>query len=289
MNSMNDNRILACVDQSQYADYVADAAAWAARRTGAPLEFLHIIDRHEAPPSAEDHSGTIGIDAQEKLLDKLSSEDEQRTREAKERGRQFLTRLRERAGASGVNEVDIRQRYGELEETLLEQEAGVRLLVLGRRGQSAQTTQRDLGRNVERVVRALHRPILAVTAGFEEPQRVMFAFDGGAITRRGVEVVAASPLFRDLPILLFMSGKASSDAQKKLDWAQKKLDAAGLKVEAELVPGDAETVIASTVREREIDFLIMGAFGHSPLRSLLFGSKTADLLRSSTIPTLLLR
>ena len=38
-----------------------------------------------------------------------------------------------------------------------------------------------------------------------------------------------------------------------------------------------------------IDLLIMGAFGHSPLRSLFFGSKTADLLRSSGIPTLLLR
>jgi nucleotide-binding universal stress UspA family protein len=248
---------------------------------GAPLELLHIIDRQARPPSAEDHSGTIGFDAQEKLLDKLSSaEDEQRTRGARERGRQFLTRLRERAGGQ-------RRRRGGYPPALWRARgnaagAGSRRAPARTwppRPQSAETTQRDLGRNVERVVRALHRPILAVTAGFEEPQRVMFAFDGGAITRRGVEVVAASPLFRDLPILLFMSGKASSDAQKKLDWAQKKLDAAGLKVEAELVPGDAETVIASTVREREIDFLIMGAFGHSPLRSLLFGSKTADLLR----------
>jgi nucleotide-binding universal stress UspA family protein len=65
--------------------------------------------------------------------------------------------------------VDIRQRYGELEETLLEQEERVRLIVLGRRGRSAETTQRDLGRNVERVVRALHRPILTVTEGFSEP------------------------------------------------------------------------------------------------------------------------
>jgi nucleotide-binding universal stress UspA family protein len=55
------------------------------------------------------------------------------------------------------------------------------------------------------------------------------------------------------------------------------------------VPGDAEAVIAQTVKEESIDLLIMGAFSHSPLRSLLFGSKTADLLRSSGIPTLLLR
>ena len=38
-----------------------------------------------------------------------------------------------------------------------------------------------------------------------------------------------------------------------------------------------------------IDMLLMGAYAHSPLRSLLFGSKTTDLLRAATIPTLLLR
>jgi nucleotide-binding universal stress UspA family protein len=219
---------------------------------------------------------------------KLSAEDEQRSAR-RASGAAFLTRLRERAAAIGVAEVDIRQRYGELEETLLEQEERVRLIVLGRRGRSAETTQRDLGRNVERVVRALHRPILTVTEGFSEPERVMFAFDGGAVTRRGVDMVAASPLFRDLPILLFMSGRAGSDARRKLSAAEAQLQEAGLEVEAELVPGDAETVIAGKVRERDIDLLIMGAFGHSPLRSLLFGSKTADLLRSATIPTLLLR
>ncbi len=43
------------------------------------------------------------------------------------------------------------------------------------------------------------------------------------------------------------------------------------------------------VQEQGIDMLIMGAYSHSPLRSLLFGSKTSDLLRSAKIPTLLLR
>jgi len=43
------------------------------------------------------------------------------------------------------------------------------------------------------------------------------------------------------------------------------------------------------VQEKAIDMLLMGAFGHSPLRSLLLGSKTTELLRSSHIPTLLLR
>ncbi|MEM8942781.1 MAG: universal stress protein, partial [Pseudomonadota bacterium] len=37
-------KVLACVDQSSYADHVADYASWAAIRIGTSLEFLHIID-----------------------------------------------------------------------------------------------------------------------------------------------------------------------------------------------------------------------------------------------------
>lgn len=282
-------KVLACVDQSSYADHVADYAAWAARRIDTSLEFLHIIDRTETLPSGEDHSGAIGFDAQENLLTKLSSEDETRMKSRRELGRRFLSRLRDRATAAGAPEVDVRQRYGELAETLHEQEDGVQLVVLGRRGVSAETTQRDLGRNVEWVVRALNKPILTVTEGFKEPERVMFAFDGSAVTRRGVEMIANSALFPGLPILLLMSGKVSTDGSKKLAWAESTLSKVGYEVSSKQIPGDAESVIASTAQQESIDLLIMGAFSHSPIRKLLFGSKTADLLRSSGIPTLLLR
>jgi len=285
----NENTVLACVDQSHFADYVADYAAWAACRMAAPLEFLHVIDRHPEIANGHDHSGAIGFDAQEVLLNELSKEDESRSKAARERGRIFLNRLRERAIAAGVESPDVRQRYGVLEETLVEQEEVVRLFVLGRRGESAEATQRDLGRNVERVVRALHKPILAVTNHFTEPRLVMIAFDGGIVTRRGVEMVAASPLFRGLPVYLLMSGKDRQNAPKQLEWAKTTLEAASFDVSPSLIPGDAERVIAEAVREQGIDMLIMGAYSHSPLRSLLFGSKTSDLLRSAKVPTLLLR
>ncbi|MCG2633402.1 MAG: universal stress protein [Gammaproteobacteria bacterium] len=285
----NENKVLACVDRSRFAEYVVDYAAWAAQRMNAPLELLHIIDRHPEKGSGEDHSGAIGINAQEKLLSRLSDEDEARARAAREQGRIFLNELRERALAAGAPSVDVRQRHGELEETLVEQETGVRLLVLGRRGKSAEHTQRDLGRNVERVVRALRKPILAITESFRVPRRVMIAFDGGITTRRGVELVAGSPLFRDMPIYLLMSGRKNANASTQLEWAAAKLRAAEFDTTVALIPGDAESVIANAMQEQAIDLLIMGAYNHSPLRSLLLGSKTSDLLRSSKIPTLLLR
>lgn len=74
-----------------------------------------------------------------------------------------MTRLRERTRAFGIEASDIRQRHGNLVETLSEQEQDVRLFVLGRRGESADRMQRDLGHNVEIVVRSLHKPILTIT------------------------------------------------------------------------------------------------------------------------------
>ena len=285
----NEQTVLACVDQSHFANYVADYAAWAACRMDAPLEFLHVIDRHPEISTGDDHSGTIGFDAKEVLLYELSNQDESRSKMARERGRIFLDRLRKRAIEAGVESPDVRQRHGALVETLREQEEGVRLFVLGRRGESAEVTQRDLGRNVEHVVRALKKPILAVTDGFTEPRRVMIAFDGGLVTRRGVEMVAASPLFRGLPVHLLMSGRESQNASTQLEWAKTILESANFEVLPSLIPGDAERVIAQVVREQDIDMLIMGAYSHSSLRSLLFGSKTSDLLRSAKVPTLLLR
>lgn len=284
-----EKKVLACVDQSKFADYVADFAAWTALRMNAPLELLRVIDRHPETSSSKDLSGAIGIDAQEQLLTALTEEDEARSREAREKGRLFLNGLRQRAVAAGVAAPDMRQRYGQLEETLMEQEQDVRLFVVGRRGESAEHTQRDLGRHVERIVRNLHKPVLTITEEFTEPKRVMIAFDGGIVTRDGVKMLAKSPLFKGLPIHLLMSGKERADAAKQLEWARKTLEAAGFDTSTAHSPGDAETVIAKAVKDEGIDMLVMGAYSHSPLRSLLFGSKTSDLLRSTKIPTLLLR
>jgi len=287
--NQQDRKVLACVDQSHFADTVADYAAWASRRMEAPLEFLHVIDRHLEQGSGEDHSGAIGVNAQAHLLNTLSEKDAALARSQREQGRLFLNRLRERALASGAPSADMRQRHGTLDETLAEQETDVRLFVLGRRGASAETTQRELGRNVESVVRAVRKPILAVTEGFTEPRRVMLAFDGSAVTRKGVDMIAGSPLFKGLPVHVLMSGKAAADGPKQVEWARSTLASAGFDVVADIIPGDPEAIIAREIRKRDVDMLLMGAYAHSPLRSLLFGSKTNGVLRSATIPTLLLR
>lgn len=285
-----DNQIvLACVDQSSVAPTVASYAAWAARRLEAPLEFLHVIDRHSDIEADQDRSGTIGLNAQENLLNQLSDEDEIRSRERRETGRIFLNQLRQQALAAGAASVDVRQRHGEIEETLSEQQGDVRLFVLGRRGVSADTMQRELGSNLEWVVRSVNRPTLVVSNRYTEPSRVLLAFDGSGVTRRGVEMIARSPLLKGLPIHIVMAGKAQAHSAKLLDNAQAVLTAAGFSVSTYINTDTPEVVIPQTVKDQQIDLLVMGSYSHSPLRAWFFGSKTTALLRSVNVSTLLLR
>jgi nucleotide-binding universal stress UspA family protein len=159
----NDDPVMACVDPSHYAEPIADYAAWAARRLGAGIEFLHVLEAPAVTPGGKDHSGSLGLDAQEHLLKELADQGEAHSRAQREAGRVFLNSLRQRALAAGIPEVDVRQRHGSLAETLSEQQAHASLVVLGRRGASAGLTGRDLGRNLEWAIRAVERPVLAVT------------------------------------------------------------------------------------------------------------------------------
>lgn len=282
--------VLACVDQSAYAIRVTEYATWAAKRLKVGLELLHVIDRNPELAPSQDHSGSIGVNEQENLLKKIVDEDERRSREARESGRQFLNELRLRALSLGLQSVDMRQRHGGLVDSLLEYQEGTRLIVMGQRGESSGTTARDLGRNLERVVRALNRPILTVTDAFTEPKRLMIAYDAGHAARNALDMVCTSPAFQGVHCSLVMvKENESREAPKQLEQALGRLMAAGMKADSHLLIGDFQTLMARSIQDLQVDLLVMGAYTHSPWRSLFMGSHTTDLLRASRIPTLLLR
>ena len=278
-------KVLACVDQSPYADYVADYSAWVAQKFNLPLELLHIIDRHQETATSDDHSGAIGFDAQENLLNQLAEEEGERIRATREQGRIFLNELKKRCEHHQGLSVDVRQRYGQLLETLDEQQQDVALYVLGRRGKSADQSQRDLGRHVESISRKIRRPILTVANTFAEPKNVLVAYDGKRMTRKCVSLLAGNAALTDLPVHVVMSGKQNGEADKHLEWASSTLAKSGFEVETAYLPGDPEQQIPRAIADREIDMLVMGAYSRSPLKSLFLGSKTNELLRASKVPT----
>lgn len=284
-----EGRVLAALDRSAYTESVARHAGWAAARLGAPLELLHVLDRHPEAAPAADYSGNLGLGEQESLLNELAQLDERRSTLAQEQGRQLLQAASRFVADMGAIDSAVRQRHGSLVDTLSEQEPGVRLFVLGKRGEHADFAKGHLGGNLERVVRAVHRPLLVASREFRPIRRVLMAFDGSATTRKGVEMIAASPLFRGLEIRVLMVGKDGEMARSQLHWAKDVLAVAGFEVAATLREGQSDIAIADSVREAGIDLLVMGAYGHSRIRQFIVGSTTTTMLRTCQIPVLLLR
>lgn len=280
--------VLAAIDGSQYSESVCDYAAWAAKALDAPLSFIHILDNH-SQIAEPDLTGNLGLGTREHLLEKLSDLEEQRAKVAREQGRLMLDAAKARAIDAGITEPVCLQRNGTLVETLAENEKEVRLLVLGKRGETAHQASGHLGSSLERVVREMHRPILMVPKQFTQPQNVMMAFDGSKTARKGVEMLAKSPLFEGVTCHVVIIGAETAENRSQLNWATETLQAAGHKAEGAIRAGEVEETLRAYKQEHGVDLLVMGAYGHSRIRHLLVGSTTTAMLRNAQLPVLILR
>jgi len=278
---------MACIDGSTQAAAVCDCAVWASQRLGAPLSLLHVLDQQRYPLSG-DFSGIIGLGSREFLLEELASLDEKRNKLALEEGRMMLDAARQRAVKAGV-EPTLRHRHGDLVESLRELEGDIRLLVIGKQGEDSGSEMQLIGSQLESVIRTMHRPILVTPADFKAPASAMLAFDASATSRKGIEMLVASPLLKGTPIHLVTVSSDTHEARAALDAARDKLADAGFEVHVAILEGEVEARLRDYQAEHAIELLVMGAYGHSRIRQFFVGSTTTNMLRSATTPLLLLR
>ncbi|MCC5856127.1 MAG: universal stress protein [Idiomarina sp.] len=278
---------VACIDGSALSDVVADYAAWSAERMGTELVLLNVLDDVRASEET-DFSGNIGMDERQRLLAELADLEEKRAKLARQQGHTFLEAARKHV-QERFEEPVLRQRHGDLVDTLSELESEIRLLVIGRQGKRGAGIGQHIGHQVERVIRALHRPTWVVHGEFKAPERIMIAFDNSATAKKAVEMVAGSPLFRGIPVDVVMVGADTGDHQQQLQWAEGKLKDQGFAVTTAIIAGDVEEALNEYAKTHQVDAMVMGAYGHSRIREFLVGSHTNALIKSAKVPLLLLR
>lgn len=281
-------KILACIDASSYANSVCDLAAWAAKRLEMPVELLHVVQRKDAIAARGDLSGAIGLGAKTDLMEELVQLEETHARLQVERGRALLkageTRLRE----SGVADVTVLHRHGGIVETILEQENDSRVVVMGKRGAGHEFATDHIGSKIERVVRASSKPILIANRAAEAPDSVVFAYDAGPAANRALERLVNSPLFAGLPVHIVLADSENDGHRRALEAAAGQLRM-GHEVTTTLRKGKPDQVIADLIDKTPGAMLVMGAYGHSPLRTLIVGSTTTTMVRTVHAPVLLVR
>lgn len=281
------NRLLAALDLSAYAESVVAHAAWAATRLSASVELLHVHQRPDSVAARHDHSGSVGLGARSDLLDELARMDEAEATLARRTGRALLDDAAERLAQVGVEEVTTTHRHGDIVATIVDREAEADLVVIGKRGASGAFATRHLGSKVERVVRQSNRPVLVASRAFRPIERALIAFDNGPSARRAVSLAATSPLFADVGVRVVTVGGEDERSRAGHAWAADMLGDRLAGAE-NLVGSPAEALVAEA-DGGAADLIVMGAYGHSPLRSLIVGSTTTAVVRSTRLPVLLFR
>jgi len=281
-------KIVALVDGSIYATSVCDHAAWVSLRTGAPVELIHVLGRREAADT-RDHSGAIALGARTALLEQLAELDAQRAKLIGHRGRAILEDAQAILDKAGVSEIATRLRHGDIVETVADVESEAGVILIGKRGEAADFAKGHLGSNLERIVRASHKPVFIASRAFKPISKVLVAYDGGTSAIKAVDHIARSPLFQGLAVHIVTVSSSAPDVNKGLSDARAMLKAAGIEVEASVLPGQPETTLGKLVEEAQFDLLVMGAYGHSRIRNLIIGSTTTAMIRSCKVPVVLMR
>lgn len=284
----NRRTVLACIDGSAFSNAVADYAGWIARRVDAPVTLLHNIEHgHSAEVNL---SGNLAPGDREALLEELAQLESRRNKILIEQGRRMLDAAYQRMLDSGAMKPALLQRHGSLMDSLIEMEEEIRVLVMGVRGETHGREVSALGGQLEPVIRTMQRPVLVVNRDFQRaPERLMIAYDGSEAAGKGLDMVTMSPLYRGMVCHLVQVGDNSTRDQAILAEGVATLRQAGLDVTGTNLTGDVDDALLQYQQNHDIDLIVMGAFGHSRLREILFGSNTLNILSHARIPLLLLR
>lgn len=284
--------ILLCTDGSTFSQSSYRYAAWLAPRLEAKIDVLFVTDiRAQKAASSENLSGSLGLGASRELLTKMVEIEHEKAKINHQRAKLILDEAQKSLTQEGVAKINLIHETGFLVDIFHEFEANADLIILGKRGEHAEFASSHLGSNVERIVRASHKPCLVTTREFRPIKRLLLAYDGSKSCRQMLDFLVDSPAFTGLDLHILTAGKkgAEDKATNRLAEAETIAKTAGFNPVCCLKIGDSETVISHYIETQGIDLLLMGAYGHSRLRHLVIGSTTVQMLRRSSVPVLLFR
>jgi nucleotide-binding universal stress UspA family protein len=270
--------ILLALDDTPGACAARDIAFALARRTGAAITALIVLDRphtsgaHEPVPLG---ASAFASRRNEKLAEAVEAE-----------AAQVLAMALDVAGDLRFEVV---RREEAPEAALLAEGAAHDLIIIGRDSTLGREACDDgLSPTVEALLRDGARPLLVVPPGIEAghlaagealKRPVLVAHDGTMATMRTRHVFALLGLARDQTVkLLDFVPETSPEALGRY------LALHGMKAECYGVTGDVHDILLAEAQSLPAALLVLGADQERGITRLIFGSATARLLRASPCP-----
>ena len=273
-------RILVPTDGSEYASVGVRYAVALAKRYGATLVGLHVVDiKLLEGPFLRDISASLGTAPYVNYQGNVSMILE-------ERGVAALDSFRKACEEAGVA-CEACQVTGIVARCIVEKSELADLIVMGRGGEHGQWLDGLAGSTTAGVVRRATQPVLVTGIDTLGTRRLVAAYDGSVHAKKALQAAAGISADWQMPCHVLVVG--DEKAEFLLDEARAYLETHDITANYVLRGGDPSEVIVGYAEECEADLLVMGAYGHTKVRELVVGSVTAYALNHAQCPLLLSR
>lgn len=200
-------RILACIDNSPYANSVCDHAGWFASDPDIGVEVVHV--------AAVAGAGAADAGAAAWANPAL-------------RGDALIERAVRRLGEEGVGPITSALLEGVLVEVAAQR--GAEVIVMGKRGDASAVDRLRLGSNVEGMIRATATPVCLTSKLFLPIRRGLVLLDADMDHRWAIDFAASEPRLADLPMDVVVMSSEGQAPEPKVEWARRALNTDGADV-----------------------------------------------------------
>jgi len=266
-------RILLGLDATASSTMAADLAFELAATHGAALEALAVID---TPFITRPMAVGIGGAAH-----KVATETAE-LRQAHAGASEILERVQAAARARGLA-CTTRTEEGDPPDVLSAAAVASDLIVLGHDAAFWGKEATAIAPAVQGLLAHNPRPVLVAPSTPLPGSRVLVAFDGSLAASRALHMAALLGIGTGRHIVVLSIGEAEAEATRRAEAAAKLLRAHGADVEDVIgmaSSADPADLILAEIRALHAGISVMGAYGHTGLREVLFGSCTRTLLRA---------
>ncbi len=278
------NKVLVCIDGSDFSKAVCDYGVFIAKNLNLPLVLLNVVE-HSKISNLVDFSGNIGFGAKDVLLEMLVDEDAKRSQEEILKGKVILKQMQEYVKSKNFSNFTTLQRHGTLYETLDELGSDLKIAIIGLNGENS----KDIGSNVEELIRTLNIPILLVNSEFKPIKSILMAYDGSLYAKKSIDIAVKNPIFPNTKRYIVNVNSDKNDSNRVLNEASLIFKNANIDSEILSLSGDKLEAILNYQQSMNADIIAMGAYSHNRFRSAIFGSFTTNMILKSKVPLLLFR
>lgn len=270
--------ILAAVDPSDHGTRVMDYALRIGQIFGSRILGLSVVESKKVEgPLLRDYLSTIGLDPGLDYTTKVETF-------YREKLRDLLDHFEERCHAAGLF-YESRLEAGVVARRICAAGEDRDLVIMGKSGEHAEWSTGGLGGSVQFVARALKKPLLLTPRRRVAMDRALIAYDGSSCAASALELACEIAFRTNLQGTVLVVGEGDRSA-REVQAARETVAARGAPFDVIVRPGEVAETVLATAAALSSELLVMGAYGHGRIRSLLLGSTTEEVIGKAKIPVL---